>query len=211
MIKNNYILFSVLCVVIFLLSEISKYFLNTNQLLYNSLAENFSYQQIEELFRIQRKWQLWGYLLLPVLICIKTQVIAAVLSMGAFFFEKDIKHKQLWGIVLRAEFIFLMIGVIKIIWFSSFQQDYSLEELHTFYPLSMLSVVGFKNIAPWFMYPLQIVNVFEIIYCIILSLLIDRTLRENDQHSGFKIVACSYCPAMLIWVGAVMFMSLNMN
>ena len=184
--------------------------LNLNTLIYNNLAENLTTEQIEKLFMQARKWQLLGYVLLPLLLFLKTQIIAGVLGIGAYLFNKKITHKTLWGIVLKAEFIFLLVGVLKIVWFNFFQTNYTLEDVQFYYPLSMLSVVGNNNLEPWYIYPLQTLNVFEIVYWIVIALLIDKALKENS-NSGIKIVASSYGPALLIWVVSIMFFTLNMS
>src|SRR5690606_2346412 len=117
-----------------------------------------------------------------------------------------IKHKRLWNIVLKAEFVFLLVGIIKIVWFYFFQINYTLESVQHFYPLSMLNVIGYENVKSWYIYPLQILNVFEIVYWVILALLIDTELNtSNIKNIGIKIVASSYGPALFLWVVGVMF------
>lgn len=207
---KNLWLFFIYVLSLFLLAEITKYVLNLNGLIYSTLAENLTTEQIEKLFMQTRKWQLLGYVLLPLLLFLKTQIIAGVLGIGAYLFNKKITHKALWGIVLKAEFIFLLVGVLKIVWFYFFQTNYTLEDVQFYYPLSMLSVVGNNNLEPWYLYPLQTLNVFEVVYWIVLALLIDKALKENS-NSGIKIVASSYGPALLIWVVSIMFFTLNMS
>src|SRR5699024_3499561 len=141
---------------------------------------------------------------------IKTQIIAGVLGIGAYLFNKKIKHIALWSIVLKAEFIFLLVGVLKVVWFYFFQTNYTLENVQYYYPLSMLSVVGNDNLEPWYIYPLQTLNLFEVVYWIVLALLIDKKLKENSS-SGIKIVASSYGPALIICVVSIMFFTLNLS
>ena len=209
--KRNYLLFLLLSLALFVGSEIAKYALSLNTLLYNSLAEQLTIQQVDALFDKARKWQLWGYVLIPVLLWIKTQLIAGVLGMGAFFFDKDIRHSTLWGIVLKAEFVFVVVGLIKTAWLYFFIPDYTLAQVQAFYPLSLLQLMGLENLPPWWVYPLQLVNLFEIFYWIVLALLIDRVLNIQKGHTGIKIVASSYGVGLLIWVVGVMFFTLNIS
>jgi hypothetical protein len=47
----------------------------------------------------------------------------------------------LWGFVIIAEFVFLLVPIFKIIWFYFFQTNYTLEDIQYFYPLSALNIV----------------------------------------------------------------------
>lgn len=208
---KNYNYFLILCFLTFLSTEASKYVLNINGLLYDSLANQLTVEQLNKAFASIRKWQLWGYLLIPILILLKTHIIALVLSVGTFFFNIKIAYKKLWNIVLKAEFIFLFVSLIKLGWFYFFKTDFTLEELQLFYPLSTLSFIGAEGVEPWYIYPLQVSNVFEVVYWIVLAFLIDKALNIKKGNLGIKIVASSYGLALLIWVVAVMFFTLNMS
>ncbi len=201
----------ILCVLSFFLGELTKYLLDVNQLIYNDLTDQLSISKVDEMFAAARKWQLAGYFIIPAVLFIKTHLIAGVLSMGAFFFEKKLPYKKIWGIVLKAEFVFLAVIVVKMVWLYGFVDNYTLSDVQSFYPLSMLSVVGAEGLEPWYLYPLQVINIFEIIYWITLALLLDRALKDSKGNTGFKIVASSYGPALLIWVVGIMFFTLNMN
>jgi len=168
-------------------------------------------EQVDSIFEGVLKWQFLGYLLIPITIFLKTHAIALVLGVGSFFLDVKIAYRKLWNIVLKAEFIFLFVGVMKLVWFGFIRTDFGLEEVETFYPLSMLSMIGDIALEPWYVYPLQVINAFEIVYWIVLALLLDKALNMKKGNLGIKIVATSYGPALLIWVVAVMFFTLNMS
>jgi len=184
--------------------------LNSNELLVDSLIEQFSSEQVQKFITFQEKWQWIGYAILPVLLFIKTSIIAAILDAGCFFFGKEIKYKKLFNIVIKAEFIFLLVIIFKTAWFYFFQTDYNLEDLQYFYPLSALNIIGYEDLQPWFIYPFQVLNLFELAYWVILAYLIGKELKENTDK-GFSIVASSYGVSLLIWVVGVMFFTLNMS
>jgi len=149
-------------------------------------------------------------LLLPLLLIIKVSIIALILDVGCFFFDKEIMYKKLFNIVTKAEFVFLGIIILKTIWFYVFQQDYTLEDLQYFYPLSALNIVGYEGLETWFIYPFQVINLFEFAYWFILAFLISKELKTTTSK-GFSIVASSYGVALVIWVVVVMFFTLNMS
>jgi len=196
--------------VTFFLSYFSKILLNTDDLVINSLAEQLTKSQIQEALNFQQKWQWLGYTIIPLLLLLKVSIIAAIIDVGCFFFDKEIKYKRLLNIVIKAEFVFLLVIVFKTTWFYVFQQDYTLEDLQYFYPLSAMNITGYEGLQTWFVYPLQILNLFEIAYWFILAYLLGKELKITTDK-GLTIVASSYGVGLLIWVVAVMFFTLNMS
>ncbi len=145
---------------------------------------------------------------IPIFLLIKTTIIATILYIGLFFSNKDLKFKNLWDIVLKAEFIFLLIPIFKIIWFYFFQPNYNLEDIQNFYPLCALNIVGYKNLETWFLYPFQTLNLFELAYIIYLGYQVGKLTNTNTDN-GLKLVAYSYAPALLLWVVTIMFFTLS--
>ncbi|WP_291136952.1 hypothetical protein [Flavobacterium sp. UBA7663] len=189
--------------------------LHLDTLLYNSLSEQLTTSQIIEYFKIKEKWQWLSYPFIPLLLFIKITLIASVLYIGTFFYSKNkVTFKQLFNALVKAEFVFLGVGVLKIVWFYFFQTSYTLEDLQYFFPLSALNIIGYKGLDAWFIYPLQVLNLFELAYWLLLSYFIGKlTFTEKDKGKpmdlGFKIVASSYGSALLLWVVVVMFFTLN--
>lgn len=208
--KNNLYIYLVLIILISTLTFLSNTILNTKELLINSLAEQLTNKQIEELLGFRKNWEWFSYFLLPLIILIKISIISAILDAGCFFFGKEIKYKKLFNIVVKAEFIFLLVIVFKTAWFYFFETNYNLEDLQYFYPLSALNIIGYEGLQPWFIYPLQVINLFELAYWFILAYLIGKELNENT-NKGFSIVASSYGISLLIWGVGVMFFTLNMS
>lgn len=207
--------FVLICTIIFYTSELTKQLLQFDELIYYSLSEKFTQRQLYNYFEIQKKWQWLSYAIIPLLLLIKTSLIASVLYIGTFFYSKaKVTFKQLFNAVVKAEFVFLGVGVLKIIWFYFFQTNYTLEDLQYFYPLSALNILGYKGLEAWFIYPLQVLNLFELAYWLLLAYFIGKlAFTEKDKGKpmdlGFKIVASSYGSALLLWVVVVMFFTLN--
>lgn len=210
--------FLVLSIIAVLLSYLTVTLLPFNELLYQSYTEKFATDQIQKIFELQEKWQWVSYAIIPLILLIKTTLITSVLYIGAFFYSKvKVTFKQLWHIAVKAEYLFLLVGVAKIIWFYFFKTTYTLEDLQYFYPLSALNIVGYKGLETWFVYPLQVLNLFELVYWLILAYYIGKIASPTKNgiiskypiDFGLKIVASSYGSALLLWVVVVMFFTLN--
>ncbi len=200
--------FWLLCLLTVALGEANKWLLNLDALVYHSLSEQLTAAQVTAYLDLQKKWQWVGYAFVPVFLAVKTVLIATVLYIGSFFFSKEIRFKQLWHIAVQAEFVFLAVVVVKLGGVYFFQTDYTLEDIQYFYPLSALNIVGYKGLEAWFVYPFQVLNLFEIAYWLLLAYLLGKALQTHTDE-GLKIVAASYGSALLLWVVAVMFFVLN--
>jgi hypothetical protein len=192
------------------LSYLSKVLLNTDELVISSLADQLTTDQLNNALDFKEKWQWIGYLFIPIITLIKVSLIVLILDIGLLFFDEldEIKYNKLFEIVIKSEFIFLFVIIFKTGWFYFFQSDYTLEDLQYFHPLSSLNIIGYEGLETWFIYPFQVLNIFELIYWIVLSYLLGKELKANTDK-GFQVVASSYGIGLLIWVGAVMFFTLN--
>lgn len=208
--NRNIIYFLVLSVLILILGEFNKLLLNIDELFISTLSEQLTSVQIEGLLNMQEKWEWLGFALIPILLLIKVAVIALIIDLGCFFFNKEIKYKKLFNIVVKAEFIFLLVIVFKTIWFYFFKTDYTFEDLQYSYPLSALSIVGYEGIKSWLIYPFQVLNLFEVAYWFILAYLLGKELGE-DKDKSLSIVLSSYGTGLLIWVVGVVFLTLYMS
>lgn len=201
----------VISVVSLLLISILYEITNFNNLFYSSLSEQFTTRQIEKYFILHKKWEWLSYIILPIFLLIKVTLTATILYIGSFFFNKNpIPLKQLWGLAINGEFLFLLVPFFKIIWFYFFQTAYKLTDIQYFYPLSAINITGYENIYPWYIYPLQTINIFEFAYIIYLSYQIGH-LTKTNADTGLKIVSFSYIPALFLWITIVMFFTLNFS
>jgi hypothetical protein len=207
--KSTFIKYLILSLFLILIKLFNDKLLISKDLLYNSLSEQLTNKQIENFFKFQDKWQWLGYVYIPIIVLIKTSLIATTLYIATFFFSKILfTFKQLWAIVISAEFVFLLVPIFKIFWFYFFQTNYKLEDIQYFYPLSALNVVGYKDLEPWFIYPFQTLNLFEVAYWLILAYYVGKTAKTT-MDQGLKIVGYSYGLALLLWVVTIMFFTLN--
>lgn len=206
--KNNLLRYGLLSISFTIITEITNKIINLKDLLHHFLIDFLSTDQINSYFEFQDKWHWLTYLYIPLIILIKTSVIALILYVGLFLSSKETKYNQLWNATIKAEFIFLLVPIFKIIWFYFFQTNYNLNDIQNFYPLSALNIVGYKSLESWFIYPFQVLNLFELFYIIYLAFQIGN-LTETNADYGLKIVGLSYVPSLLLWVTTVMFFTLN--
>ncbi|WKL46270.1 hypothetical protein Q1W71_15045 [Flavobacterium pectinovorum] len=207
--KANYLLVLLLSSVSIIVSKTGNILLNVEELYYQSLTVNLTTQQIERIFEVQKKIEWLYYIIVPIVILIRTMIISSIIYIGIMLFNYGkIRFNLVWNNILKAEFIFVLVSIFKIAWFSFFQTNYNLQDLQYFYPLSVLNIIGYKGLETWFIYPFQVLNLFELSYVIYLGFQIGKLTNTNTDY-GLKIVGLSYVPSLLLWVTTVMFFTLN--
>lgn len=206
--KNKYLLILIFSTLA--LSYLFKIILNIDDLIFSSFLEQMTMEKVEQSLALKSKWEWVSYAIIPVLVIIKISIVATVIDIGCFFFDKRLNYKKIFNIVVRAEYIFLLIIIIKIVWFYFFKPNFTLEDLQYFYPLSALNIVGYDGLNAWWIYPFQVLNLFELAYWFILAYLIGKELKIATDK-GLSIVASSYGVALLIWVVGFMFFTLNVS
>lgn len=131
-------------------------------------------------------------------------------SIGAFLYGYENSFKTFFRITINAEFVFLIPIIIKIIWFSFFRTDYDLIDLKNFSPLSALDIAYQNSSELWYIYPLRLLNFFELAYwCILAYQLKDILNRDFAGSLGF--VASTYGVGLLLWVIFVMFLTVSLT
>ena len=82
--------------------------------------------------------------------------------------------------------------------------------MQQYYPLSYINFLDLEKIQPWLIYPLKTINLFEIAYFFVLVYGLWKLLK-NKFSKSLEIVAVSYGSGLVIWLGLVMFLTLNMS
>ncbi|HET6541229.1 MAG TPA: hypothetical protein VFG46_12140 [Chryseolinea sp.] len=139
------------------------------------------------------------FLSIPLVYAWKFTVIAFVIWIGCFMFGYRVTYSQCWGVVIAAEFIFLIPEILKILWFMLVDTDPTYNDISGFYPLSLIHFVDFESIDKRWAYPLRALNVFEIIYWFLLVGGIHHYARKDKKYVWI-IVACSYVLIFLLWL-----------
>ena len=197
-----------LTVIYILVTVVLKVLLDVDRLVYNSLSEQLTTIQIQRYLNLHDNYKWLEYIVYFVYTLLKTSIITSVLYIGIFFSKSVITFKSIFNKVIQAEFIFLLVPVFKIIWFYFFQTFYKLEDIQNFFPLSAINITGYEGLEPWYIYPLQTLNLFEVAYIFYLGFQIAK-LTKSTPDEGLKMVVFSYVPALLLWVCIIMFLTLN--
>lgn len=139
------------------------------------------------------------FLSIPFVYLWKFLVIAFVIWVGCFMFGYRVTYTQCWGVVVAAEYIFLIPEILKILWFMLVETDPTYNDISGFYPLSLIHFVDIETLDKRWAYPLRALNVFEIIYWFLLVGGIHHYARKEKRYVWI-IVACSYILIFFLWL-----------
>lgn len=204
--NKNFTLSLVLIVSQFIFVLVNRYLLDLDNMLLDNLSVQMTDDDIDNFLLSYERWGWLGFLVLPIITIVKVLLISLSLDIGAFIWDKKIKFKNILKIVLTAEFIFLIPIFFKSIWFLFFQKNFTLNTLEDYSPLSLFSLVSDLNINPLIKYPLQLVNLFEIAYIVLLAIGIGRVFKSTK--TGFKVTLSGYVTSLVIWVLLIIFISI---
>ena len=198
----------------FLLVYISKNGLDTQEKIFDFLAKDYPSSVVQNYMDSQKKWWWVSYAVTPVLIGIKILLVAFCLNFVKIISEKleDVQFRDILFVVLIAEFVFVIAGFYKFFNFYLVDTDYTLETLQTYYPLSLINYKEAISTEKWLAYPLQLANVFELMYWGVLAWGIWQLADKKISYQrSLGYVALTYGVGLLFWVGVVCFLILSVS
>lgn len=178
-----------------LILTVNFYDINGNYLAGNPSQEN-------EVFDSLLKWiyiSTVGYMLF------KLFLISLILYTALYLSDKQVRFTRIFNVVTLCDFIFILPAIIKILWFHFNYPEGTLLQWQNLHILSAMSMFG--NVTPDWYYPLETLNVFEIVYWFLLAFGISKITRLDFDNS-LRIILSSYVPALFIWVCVVAFCTL---
>lgn len=182
------------------------YSILTESVFYEFYSDKFSESRVYELLDFRKEWLWITYPIKLLIQLIALQIPAMLLYLGLYLGRYETSYKQVFGIVLISEFIFFIPLIIKIIWFS--YNPVSMEAVRLFSPLSLFSLFDSDSLQEWLIYPFKILNIFEVVYWILLAFLLAKYLNSSID-AMLKIVLGYYVSFLFCWVIFVMFISLG--
>jgi len=188
----------------------SNTFIITDSIYYNSFSTSLSNERIEQFIINQKKYIWIGYFLVPIFIGVKILLIGFCLYVRLFVSDQIIKIKVLFRTLFIAEFVFITGGICRVIFLDFIYRPETIDDLQKFAPLSLYSLLN-KNIVPsYFTYPLQLINIFEISYMLVLAYLLSKFSESNFKRS-LGYVMSGYGVGLLLWCVIVVFLQLQLS
>lgn len=207
---NNWLIFAFICLGTTILTFVTNSILITDEIYLDLLGDQLAYDRIIDMLETSKEWMWLGYILIPFILLLKFFLSAGCISIGTLLAGYNISLSKLFRIIMLSELIFFIPSIIKVFWFGFFSTEYSLQDLQYFAPFSLLSLVGQQNIDKIFIYPSQLVNIFEIGYWFSLAYGL-TSITQTNMVKMLKLVAISYGTGLLLWVVFVIFLTVSIS
>lgn len=184
--------FFLLCICTYLVLYIKIVFIEQETAAFDFLADRPEGGLLQALAAIR-------FLSVPLVYLWKFTVIGFVIWVGSFMWGYRVTFSQCWGVAIVSEFIFLVPELIKIFWYFAIETDPDYVEIGRFYPLSLMNLFVYEDIEKQSAYPLRALNVFEIIYWLLLINGIHHFARKKREVAAY-IVLSSYVLMFFLWL-----------
>jgi hypothetical protein len=189
---NKRLLFVLLCLLTVFLLYVKKSFIENETAAFEFLQDRPEGMILKAITALQ-------FLSVPIVYLWKFTVISFVIWVGCFMFGYRVTYAQCWGVVIGAEFVFLIPELLKILWFLFVVPDPRYSDIGAFYPLSLMHFFDYYEMDKRWAYPLRALNLFEIIYWFLLVAGIHHYARKEKRMVWF-IVLSSYVLIFFLWL-----------
>jgi hypothetical protein len=207
--QNVWVVFALLCVGYCVTLYIQDTMILTKEVYYNTLGEQLTIERIDEMIEKQSKWKWASYLLIPVILVSQAFLVALCLNCGTIMMNYKIRFRPLFTLVMRSSVVFLILklALTFILLFSKVQV---FDDLVTANKFTLAGFFNKADVPTWLMYPLSILNVFEVVFWLLLTLGMSRLLNRSFKASlGF--IATTYGLGLLMWMVFIIFLQLNFS
>lgn len=186
------LLFVLLCLLTLLLLYIKKSFIENETAAFEFLQDRPEGMVLQMISTLQ-------FISIPLVYLWKFTIIALVIWLGCFMYGYRVTYWQCWGVVIGAEFIFIIPELLKILYFLVIETDPSYWDIGSFYPLSLMHFFDYYSIDKKWAYPLRALNLFEIIYWFALVSGIHHYALKEKKIVWF-IALSSYVLLFFLWL-----------
>jgi hypothetical protein len=186
------LLFVLLCLSTLFLLYIKKSFIENETAAFEFLQDRPEGMVLQIISTLQ-------FISIPLVYLWKFTIIALVIWIGCFMYGYRVTYWQCWGVVIGAEFIFMVPELLKILYFLVIETDPSYWDIGSFYPFSLMHFSDYYAIDKRWAYPLRAINLFEIVYWFALVSGIHHYARKEKKIVWF-IVASSYILIFFLWL-----------
>ncbi|HEY0612674.1 MAG TPA: hypothetical protein VGD35_23520 [Chitinophaga sp.] len=111
--------------------------------------------------------------------------------------------------MIQAELVTFLSTLVKVSYFL-LNSSISPKAFQYFFPLCVTQLLDVSTIPKYFIYPLSLLNVFELAYWVVLALGV-KYFSGKSWGASIKIVASTYGIVLLIWILVIVFISLQFN
>lgn len=193
---NTWVILTIIILLDLIFNLIIKSYLFTDKVVYNSMAEQVTLEEINTVMTSLRSNGILFLLLATVNKVVEMLLIAVCITIGTLLLKYQVTFKQIWSVVVKSYIVFALstLPLLIAILFFGIERFADLNFIPLF---SLAELIGESSIPSWALYPLQLINIFQLGFV----LMVVTGLNLVDQRGFVKwslLVASTYGLGLLI-------------
>lgn len=208
--QNNWLLFSVVIGIYTAITFFSENWIFTEEYYYQSFSGQLPDDAVEDLLESSHQYWWMAYFSQVVMLLFKIFFAVLCIFIGVVLSDLKTSFHELFRSVVIAEVVFITAQLIYLYNLYNHRSEITIETTIDHYPLSVLMFLGTENVASWLHYPLQTMNIFELVYILFVSWLLSREWKIGTVDT-INIVLPSYGTGLLIWMVLVVFLTIQIT
>jgi hypothetical protein len=165
--------------------------------MYEDLLENNKTVTAENLYEQTHQYTLVTLIITALSALVKLLFFTLVVYVGYYLFAKQSFLDILKATVVAesVNVLLSLVAVVNLIWFNPPTSQLDLAVA----PLSLASFFDINKLDQWMVTPLSAMNIFEVLYILVLSYVLSKNLKQSFGMSS-KVVLCSYGVVTLLLI-----------
>jgi hypothetical protein len=199
--SNTWIALAAIILLYFVALTLEFKFVFTDEFYLNSLSSHYDdHSKMIEFIHSDRALEWTNYFISFAIVIVPAVLIAFILNVGVIFREYKIKFTKLFKITLKAQIVFAVNYLVSIVLKATgvIETNWNTIDNNYFYQ-SAAYFFRDGNYPFWVMYPLQIINITEIIHLLLLAFGFS-CISKFGYLKSLGFVLLFYGIAMIVWV-----------
>lgn len=207
---NSWLVFSGICFIYLFYNWYLQTQVLTDEVYYNSLGGRVGAEKLGAFLSIQHSMGFLSYLMVPLILLLKMTLVSFCLLTGLLLTSRKLPFAILFKIVVFAEAAFAVSTLLKLLLLAFSTPMDNLAQFQVFAPLSLFSLVKASAVPLWLVMPLQTLDLFLVIYCLLLAaglrFFLGKSFRDN-----LLLVLGSYGLGLFCWLVILVFITISFN
>lgn len=174
---KTYYIFLLILICFWMNIWILQHFVMTRDVYHNLLSERLDAFRIDDYYTLIKKQSVWAYIAAPLYLWIQIVTVTLLLQFPLVIKFIDIPFKKIFRMVTYAQIPLLASSFIRTLWLLQFTSHQITEEILAFVPFAITNFLDPELYVESSLGILSKVNIFEIVWCIILI----RGLTETGK------------------------------
>lgn len=185
------------------------YFYFNENIVYNTYYHSLGIDRIKEIVNSKNKLEWFVLVVMPFTLIIKLIYFSICISIASVFVIDKIEFRYNFGILLRAEIIFSVMLLVKLVYIEIYSGVKTLDDFNII-PFSLLNSSNRKSIPSYLQYSVQLINIWEAIYGFVIIYLIKKKY-EISFVNATKIYLFGYVVGLLLWTFFIMYLTIQFS